>query len=183
MSAPRARRSAALPASPPPPRASRRADLVPRRGRRARGDRPPCRLPPAAPADAHGGGAAQSRGGLRRGRSSIGGSGRGWLHRSSASSLLVERRGRRPRPRPPRRRPARRCPPAASATGMACAASRRAQSWNVGHTGNARREAVGLLVGEGARCRLGLGETAVAVVRSIGTLVAIVFERDERAGR
>jgi hypothetical protein len=38
-------------------------------------------------------------------------------------------------------------------------------------------------VGEGARCRLGLGEAPVAVIRPIGTLVAIVLECDERAGR
>ena len=46
-----------------------------------------------------------------------------------------------------------------------------------------RREAVRLLVRERARGRHGLGEAAVAVVRSIGPLVAIVLERDERTGR
>jgi hypothetical protein len=46
-----------------------------------------------------------------------------------------------------------------------------------------RRKAVGLLVGEGAGCGFRLGETAVAVVWPVGTLVSVVFEGDERAGR
>jgi hypothetical protein len=38
-------------------------------------------------------------------------------------------------------------------------------------------------VGQRARSRLGLGEAAVTVVRTISPLVPIVLERDERAGR
>ena len=87
--------------------------------------------------DAHGGGAAQSRGGLRRGRSSMGGSGWGWLHRSSGASSSAS-----PTAAPtaaPAAPAAAGSAPSSSATapGTACAASRRAQSWNVGQTGNA----------------------------------------------
>ena len=52
-----------------------------------------------------------------------------------------------------------------------------------GTDGERGREAIRLLMGEGARCRLGLREAAVAVIRPIGALVAIVLECDERAGR
>ena len=45
------------------------------------------------------------------------------------------------------------------------------------------REAVRLLVGERARGRVGLGEAAMAVVRAVRPFVAVVLERDERAGR
>jgi hypothetical protein len=44
-------------------------------------------------------------------------------------------------------------------------------------------QAVRLLVRQCARGRLGLCETAVAVVRTIGPLVPVILERDERAGR
>ena len=44
-------------------------------------------------------------------------------------------------------------------------------------------EAVRLLMGKGARRRLGLGEASVAMVGTIGTGVALVLEGHERAGR
>ena len=45
------------------------------------------------------------------------------------------------------------------------------------------RQAVRLLVGDGARRRMNLGVAAVTVVRSVGALVPVVLEGDEWAGR
>ena len=45
------------------------------------------------------------------------------------------------------------------------------------------RQAVRLLVGDGARRRMNLGVTAVTVIRSVGALVPVVLEGDEGAGR
>ena len=151
---------------------------------RARRRRPPA----AAPAPvAHGGGAAQSRGGLRRGRSSIGRSSAARPDRPGIDGRAVaaigragvraERRHAVP-PRPPlrRRRPL-------GTRRSACAASRRAHSWNVGQTGKALERQYASWCGKGARGRLGLGVAAMAVVRSVRPFVPLVFERDERAGR
>ena len=49
--------------------------------------------------------------------------------------------------------------------------------------GERAREAVRLLVRQRARSRFGLGVAAMAVVRSVGPLVPLVLEGDERAGR
>jgi hypothetical protein len=38
-------------------------------------------------------------------------------------------------------------------------------------------------MGERARSRLCLGETAMAMVRSVGTRIPVVLKSDERAGR
>ena len=38
-------------------------------------------------------------------------------------------------------------------------------------------------MGERTRGRLSLGETAMAMVRSVGTRIPVVFQSDERAGR
>ena len=45
------------------------------------------------------------------------------------------------------------------------------------------RQAVRLLVGDGARRRVNLGVAAVTVVRTVGALIPIVLEGDEGAGR
>lgn len=132
ISSPRARRSAALPASPWPSPEPLKAS-----GCSSRGPRPAAAAAAAPPGpDAHGGGAAQSRGGFLRGRSSRRGSEAGLLHRSSASSSAPSG------PSAVALIPAPTAAAAASSStgawpGVACAASRRAQSWNVGHTGNA----------------------------------------------
>jgi hypothetical protein len=139
---PLARRSAALPARPRP--SSGTGLCSGSSPRRPPGSvAPPAAAPPAAPAApaAHGGGAAQSRGGFRRGRSSMGTS-RGAPHTSSFGSSPS------PGPSPSAGSssgasdpaaliPAAEAPAAGTWPGRACAASRRAQSWNVGQTGNA----------------------------------------------
>ena len=115
------------------------------------------------------------------GASSIGGSGPAWLHESLGvvvSGPTTRHADAPPRPRDGDRRPLGR----RSAARDACAASRRAQSWKVGQTGNARERQYASWWAR-ARGAGGLGVAAVAVVRSIGALVAIVLERDERTGR
>ena len=125
-----ASRSAALPARPWPSVVRVQEELGRRRLRGPGADSAGARCTgsargaPAAPA-AHGGGAAQSRGGFRRTGGSVGSGGGGGPSSSRPSSMAAAAgtalgavSARSPAPR-------------------ACAASRRAQSWNVGQTGNA----------------------------------------------
>ena len=132
-----ASRSAALPARPWPStdRPGRNSD--PHGSLRHAARRAPAASPaapaaparpraPAAPA-AHGGGAAQSRGGFRRTGGSAGSRGGGG---GPGRRRTGHPRCRRPGPRSVPSRPRSPAP-------RACAASRRAQSWKVGQTGNA----------------------------------------------
>ena len=169
-------RSAALPARPWPstvrPRPSRSAPGV---GRLPE----PARRPRLV---AHGGGAAQSRGGLRLDRAASAG-----RRRPARVGVLVDscrrwsstawRSSGRPRPRRGRGRLGR------SPAPRACAASRRAQSWNVGQTGNALDRQYASWCASGARRGWRLGEAAMAVVGARRTAFAVVTERDERTGR
>ena len=136
---PLASRSAGLPARPRP--------SWPRRPRKsiASSSSSMARAPAAPIPVAHGGGAAQSRGGFRRGVDSTGPSGAGFEPRHSSAESPPASPGRAvdaaypaaaavaaPDVAAPRPGPA-----SASPAARARADSRRAQSWNVGHTGNA----------------------------------------------
>ena len=146
-------------------------------GTPVRADMPPAIAAPVA----HGGGAAQSRGGLRgrfvrpRACSGSGGVARsavaGWPsprtgRRGAVRASRGRRRGWRPIARGPRVR------------GLATrpVLERRADR-------ERRREAVRLLVGDRARRRRRLGEASVAVVRTGRTSLTVVPEGDERTGR
>ena len=113
--------------------------------------------------------------------------------RSSGSSPAARRLRSRSVVRLRRRSAASRRPPAANRRGLAGAGS---PSGPPGVRGLAprpflerradrerAREAVRLLVRQRARCRLGLREAAMAVVGTVGALIPVVFEGDERAGR
>ena len=143
---PPASRSAALPARPWPsePRLARKSGASPGDPARlavspAAPVAPATPVAPAAPDEppAHGGGAAQSRGGFRRASSSSasrseapaspGPSSEARAASTSATGLEAEATMAPPTP----------ASPTVPATDRACAASRRAQAWNVGQTGKA----------------------------------------------
>ena len=147
------------------PRIRRRAGGRTREPRGGRG----AAVGPVASPD-HGGGAAQSRcwrrGGDGRRRRPV-----AWMVSRSSGGIGWLCGGSSARRGPPR------------AGGRAAAASRRAQSWNVGQTGNADERQYASWWASARGAGRGLREAAVSVVGCRGAPVAVVLERHERAGR